>query len=266
MAGDRMNYWSVAGNGDMPFLQGETRRSTASGRVDILARPGPRPCCDPPIEVTAACARPLRVRHDTRWRQSYKRPINPIMHGGRSMSTNMVTGRPRRGCHSHDGPHGPLLTVHHLRCPQIETAAYVGTGRRSACWSLCSSSTRPDPTRVGRLCQRHHQALPDRQGGPATSASSAAHGAALRLPWQTRSSSLRWTCTSGNPGQHQLRARSTPEYNVDYQAYLINRMPPDARLRRGRGCGAHDCRNAWRRPSAPQARSTGSKRGSCGPC
>jgi hypothetical protein len=54
------------------------------------------------------------------------------------------------------------------------------------------------------------------------------------------------------PGQHQLRARSTPEYNVDYRDLPHQPHATGRPAEAGADAAPMIRRNAWRRPSAPR--------------
>jgi hypothetical protein len=177
----------------MPFQRQHAGRPP--GTVDILARSGRR-CCDPD-RVTAAVTLRASIAFDTtldgasRW-QTPHQPHH--LHGGRSMSTNMVAQGGLARCAIRtdlvDLSESSITCAAH-RSRRPHTSGFWDAALHSG--SLCSNSTTARSDAVGRLCQRHHQALHrDRQGGPSTSALCVR--AALRLCFRSPlSSSLRWT-------------------------------------------------------------------------
>lgn len=227
-------------NGDIPFLQGTSTPSDRLGTLDIMSHPWAVALAVSSADDDGSTGHAL-IAFDTTSSIAtvigFRRPVNAITcMGGRSMSTNMVSGEAVPSVIIHTGDLVDLSGERYitLRCPQIESAAYVGTGRRSQRGVALFKLSNPGQIRreaadyVNVLTKRFHPiAKLDRLN--------------LRFERGATGELYNFRGTSpliiiavdvyvNKPRTDEFESTLNPEYNVDFHAYLVNRMQQDARI------------------------------------
>jgi hypothetical protein len=232
---------ALVADADLPFLVASSAPVDRLGTLDLLARPwavalGALDATDDPVLMasqTGTCV----VAFDTTCSIApiigFHSPVNHITAWGRRLSTNVAPGA------SVPGPMvrtGNLINISGdryimLRCPQIETSAYIGTGRNSQRGIGMFKLSNPGVIRretadyVNVIKRRFHPiAKLDRLNFRF-------ERAATGQPYNFRGVGTlmivaidRYVNTKPLPFE---RSTLNPDYNIDYREYQLDKMRRD---------------------------------------
>jgi hypothetical protein len=222
-------------NGDIPFVQGTSTPADRLSTLEIMAKPWATA-----LAVDSITGRAL-VAFDTMSTiapvMGLQRPINEIRcMGGRVFSTNMIAGQSAPGDFIRTGDVVDLSGERYitLRCPQIESAAYIGTGKRSQGGIALFKLGNPGMIRretsdyVNVVNKRFHPiAKMDRMD---LRFERGATGELFNFRGTNPLIVLAVDVYVNKPNQDAFESTLNPEYDVDFRAYLVNRMQQDAIL------------------------------------
>lgn len=231
---------ALLANGDTLFVRGSSTPSDRMSTLDILAQPWAvalAMVADGEVLGTGHALIAFDTTCSIASTIGFKRPVNSITcMGGRSMSTNMVSGEAAPGVAIHTGDLVDLSGERYitLRCPQIETAAYVGTGRRSQRGVALFKLSNPGQIRreaadyVNVVTKRFHPiAKLDRLN---LRFERGATGELFNFRGTNPLIIVAVDVYVNKPQTEAFESTLNPEYNVDFHAYLVDRMAQDARM------------------------------------